>query len=55
MLAGPDFLVLDRFEYEYRDADYKYRDAEYGYRDAEYGYQKKHEPCGASKSPPVPS
>jgi len=48
VLAGPDFLVLDRFEYEYRDADYKYRDAE-------YGYQKKHEPCGASKSPPVPS
>jgi hypothetical protein len=24
---------------------------EYEYRDAEYEYEKKHEPCGAPKSP----
>ena len=26
---------------------------EYEYRDAEYEYEKKHEQCGALKSPPV--
>ncbi len=26
---------------------------EYEYRDAEYEYEKKHEQCGAPKSPPM--
>jgi hypothetical protein len=33
--------ILDRFEYEYE------------YREAEYAYEKKHEQCGAPKSPPM--
>jgi hypothetical protein len=33
--------ILDRFEYEYE------------YREAEYEYEKKHEQCGAPKSPPM--
>jgi hypothetical protein len=33
--------ILGWFEYEYE------------YRDAEYAYEKKHEQCGAPKSPPV--
>jgi hypothetical protein len=33
--------ILGHFEYEYE------------YRDAEYEYEKKHEQCGAPKSPQV--
>jgi hypothetical protein len=34
--------ILDRSEYEYRDAEHEY----------EYEYQKKHEQCSEQKSPP---
>ena len=46
-------LVLDgcsnRGEYEYRFAEYEY---EYEY-EHEHEHEKKHEQCGALKSPPV--